>query len=161
MTETYKFVDPVPQRGAVVVAEVSNVGFAQYLIDGRHKNLFADEGAAAGGSDKGPEPYELLLMALGSCTSMTLRMFAERHQWPLARVSITLRHSRVHLNDCAAAPSETRRIERIERTIILQGKLTDEQKQRLLALADRCPVHQTLGAHIDVITTLDETPPIP
>jgi len=161
MSETYTFVDPVPQKGAVVVGEVSNAGFAQYLIDGRHKNLFADEGPSAGGADKGPEPYELLLMALGSCTSITLRMYARRHDWPLDRVIVTLRHSRVHPADSAHCDKETRRLERIDRIIALRGNLAPDQKQRLLALADRCPVHQTLNTHVDIITNLDESDPIP
>jgi putative redox protein len=161
MSNPFTFVDPVPQKGAVVVAEVSNVGYAQYLIDGRHKNLFADESPAVGGADKGPEPYELLLMALGSCTSITLRMYAQRHQWPLARVVVTLKHTRQYPPDSAHCETETRRIERIERTISLRGNLTKEQKQRLLDLADRCPVHQTLGSRVDVVTKLDESEPIP
>ena len=138
MSQAYTFVDPAPQRGAIIVGEVSNVGFAQYLIDGRHKNLFADESPAVGGSDKGPEPFELLLMALGSCTSITLRMYARRHRWPLDRVIVNLKHSRVHATDCANCETETRRVDRIARTIGLRGKLTAEQKQRLMALADRC-----------------------
>jgi putative redox protein len=161
MSEAYTFVDPEPENGAVVVAELRNVGFAQYLVDGRHQGLFADEGVAAGGTDKGPEPYELLLMALGSCTSITLRMYAHRHQWPLDRIVVTLKHSRQHAADCASCEKETRRLERIERSISMRGKLTPEQKQRLLALADRCPVHQTLNAHVDVVTTLDDSEPIP
>lgn len=161
MSGAYTFVDPVPEKGTVVVAEVSNVGFTQFLIDGRHKNLFADEGAVVGGADKGPEPYELLLMALGSCTSITLRMYANRHQWPLDRVVVRLRHTRVHPADCENCEKEDRRIERIERTIGLRGKLSREQKQRLMALADRCPVHQTLTGHIEIATTLDESEPIP
>lgn len=161
MSETYTYVDPVPQKGAVVVGEVSNAGFAQYLIDGRHKNLFADESPSVGGSDKGPEPYELLLMALGSCTSITLRMYARRHNWPLDRVVIALNHSRVHPTDSANCEKEACRLERIERTIYLQGKLTPEQKHRLIALADRCPVHQTLNTQVDIVTSLDESVPIP
>ena len=161
MSEVYTFVDPVPQKGGVVVAEVSNAGYTQFLVDGRHKNLFADEGASVGGADKGPEPYELLLMALGSCTSITLRMYANRHQWPLDRIVITLRHTRVHPVDSANCEKEVRRIERIERTIALRGKLTGEQKQHLLALADRCPVHQTLTSKVEFVTKLDESEPIP
>lgn len=161
MSETYTYGDPVPQKGAVVVGEASNAGFTQYLVDGRHKNLFADESIAAGGADKGPEPYELLLMALGSCTSISLRMYARRHDWPLDRIVIALKHSRVHPVDSANCEKETRRLERIDRTLYLRGQLTPEQKQRLLALADRCPVHQTLSGHIEIVTKLDESIPIP
>ncbi len=161
MSNPFTYVDPVPQKGAVVVAEVSNVGFTQYLVDGRHKDLFADEGPAIGGADKGPEPYELLLMALGSCTSITLRMYAQRHQWSLARVVVTLKHSRQHPNDCVKCETETSRIERIERTISLRGNLTPAQKARLMEIAERCPVHQTLSARVDVVTKLDESEPIP
>ena len=100
-------------------------------------------------------------MALGSCTSITLRMYARRHDWPLDRIVITLKHSRVHPTDSANCEKETRRLERIERTIFLQGKLTPDQKQRLIALADRCPVHQTLNARVDIVTNLDDREPIP
>jgi putative redox protein len=115
--------------------------------------LIADEPVGVG-DDLGPTPYDLLLAALGACTAMTLRLYAERKGWSLERVSIQLTHDRVHAahsRDCEKAPC---RIERIERIVSLAGPLSDDQRQRLLAIAERCPVHRTLTGETRIVTRL-------
>jgi putative redox protein len=107
--------------------------------------FIADEPAPAG-DDLGPTPYELLLAALGACTSMTLLMYARRNDWPLEAVSIDLTHDRVHAQDCEECEQESGRVEVIRRSITLEGDLDDEQRERLAYIATRCPVHKTLAS---------------
>jgi uncharacterized OsmC-like protein len=126
-------------------------GFAQEITAGRHR-LAGDEPAEVGGGDTGPGPYDLLLAALGSCTSMTLGMYARRKQWPLERVTVRLRHSRTHAKDCADCETKTGMIDRIEVQVALEGPLTDEQRARLLEIADKCPVHRTLTGELRIDT---------
>jgi putative redox protein len=116
--------------------------------------LVADEPVASGGNDTGPDPYELLLMALGACTSATLRLYARRKQWPLERVSVQLRHTRNHVGDCLNCTEKTVRLDHIDRVIQLDGPLDPEQLARLLAIANRCPVHQSLTAGFEITTRL-------
>jgi uncharacterized OsmC-like protein len=137
--------------GTVIVRETRRGTFQQDVIAGGHR-LFADEPANVGGLDSGPNPYDLLLAALGACTSMTLRLYAERKRFPLARVQVRLRHSKVHAADCAACETKEGTIDRIERTIVLEGDLDAEQRARLLEMADKCPVHRTLKSEIDIRT---------
>jgi putative redox protein len=138
--------------GVVTVSEKAR-GFSQTVHAGRHL-LFADESVAAGGGDTGPDPYGLLLAALGACTSMTLRMYADRKKWPLEHVSVRLRHRRRYEEDCANCEEEDRRIDQITREITLSGPLSDEQKVRLRQIADKCPVHRTLMGHKEIVTRL-------
>jgi putative redox protein len=119
--------------------------FTQRVTAGRH-TFASDEPAAAGGEDLGPGPYELLLGALGACTSMTLLMYARRHSWDLRDVSVQLTHDRVHSRDVSAEATE--RIDVIRSAITLHGDLSDEQRGRLLEIASRCPVHKTLRSPI-------------
>lgn len=128
-------------------------GFAQEIVAGRHR-ISADEPATAGGTDTGPSPYDLLLAALGACTSMTLSMYARRKGWPLERVVVRLQHTRIHAEDCAECETKEGMLDRIEREIDLAGPLTEEQRGRLLEIANRCPVHRTLTAEIDIRTRL-------
>ena len=140
------------QPGLVIVRGAAD-GFVQQIIAGPH-HLRSDEPASVGGSDTGPTPYDLLLAALGSCTSMTMAMYARRKKWPLERVTVRLRHSRVHAEDCAACETQNARLTVIDREIVLNGSLDEDQPARLLAIANRCPVHLTLSARIDIRTTL-------
>ena len=134
---------------------VTSVGFLkQEITAGSHK-FYADEPREAGGSDSGPDPYSLLLAALGACTSMTLQMYARRKEWPLEKVEVSLRHSRIHAADCEECNVKEGKIERIERYISLTGPLSDEQKERLLEIARRCPVHKTLTSEVLIKDYLD------
>jgi len=128
-------------------------GFAQDIATGAH-HLRADEPVAAGGTDTGPDPYALLLAALGSCTSMTLGVYARRKKWPLEEVTVRLQHRRVYLEDCEGCEEAPRRIERIDREIRLVGPLDDQQRASLLAIADKCPVHRTLTGTFEIATRL-------
>ncbi len=136
-----------------VVVTSSSAPFAQRIEAGPHA-FPSDEPVASGGAETGPNPYDLLLAALGSCTSMTLELYARQKGWPLERARVRLSHSREHAQDCAECEGGTRRLERIERQIELSGPLDAAQRSRLLAIAERCPVHQTLTAHIEIRTTL-------
>lgn len=102
------------------------------------------------GDDLGPSPYELLLAALGACTSMTLRMYARRKGWPLTEVQIELTHEREHLRDCEDCDEDDRQLDRITRRIHLEGALSDEQRARLIEIAQRCPVHRTLMSAVEI-----------
>ena len=117
-------------------------------------SLTAGEPEAFGGTDSGPSPYQLLSAALGACTSMTLRMYADRKKWPLEKVSVRLVHDKIHAEDCAECESREGKVDRIEREISITGALDDEQRQRLLEIADKCPVHQTLERHNEILTRL-------
>lgn len=141
---------PLP-RGTVLVAENGTGAFAQDVTVGRH-HLHADEPVDHGGTDTGPSPYDLLLMALGACTSMTIRMYADRKKLPLDRVSVYLSHRKVHAEDCADCESTSGKVDVIEREIEISGDLDDATRARLLEIADRCPVHRTLHSEIKVRT---------
>jgi putative redox protein len=143
----------IDEREGVVVVRGAATGFAQEIIAGPHR-LISDEPASAGGTGSGPTPYDLLLAALGSCTSMTLAIYARRKQWALERVTVRLRHSRIHAEDCAATESQTGTIGLIERDIEIEGVLDEAQRERLLAIANRCPVHLTLTTDIHISTKL-------
>jgi putative redox protein len=123
----------------------------QSITIGRHR-LTADEPTELGGSDLGPNPYDLLLSALGACTAMTLRLYAEHKGWSLEKVSVHLNHAKIHASDCRACETKDGRIDRIDRVVILEGQLDDAQRQRLLEIADKCPVHQTLSREIHIDT---------
>lgn len=136
-----------------VIVTGDATGLAQEIETGRHR-LVADEPVEAGGTDTGPSPYELLLAALGACTSMTLSMYAQRKHWPLERVTVRLRHDKIHAKDCAECETKEGMLDRIEREISLTGPLDAEQRERLLAIANRCPVHRTLVSEVDIRTRL-------
>ncbi|NKB88827.1 MAG: alpha/beta fold hydrolase [Acidobacteria bacterium] len=135
--------------GTVRVSETGAGKFANLVQDGRHA-IMADEPSGVGGDDLGPSPYELLAASLGACTSMTLRMYADRKGWPLESVAVDVRHDKVHAEDCAQCSTKTGRIDRLATELELSGPLTDEQLDRLLEIAHRCPVHRTLTGEIDI-----------
>ena len=128
-------------------------GLAQEIETGRHR-LVADEPVEAGGTDTGPSPYELLLAALGACTSMTLLIYARRKQWPLERVTVRLRHDKIHAKDCAECETKESMLDRVEREISLAGPLDAAQREWLLEIANRCPVHRTLRSRVEIVTKL-------
>lgn len=128
-------------------------GFRQHISAAGHV-LNADEPFAVGGTNRGPNPYDLLLSGLGACTSMTIRMYANRKKWPLRHVSVRLRHAKIHAEDCADCDTKEGKIDHIEREIELIGDLDDEMRARLLEIADRCPVHRTLHSEIRITTAL-------
>lgn len=141
------------REGVVVVAETGRGLFQQTVDIGRHR-LLADEPTAVGGLDSGPGPYDLLLAALGACTAMTLRLYADRKQLSLSRVAVCLKHSKIYAADCESCETQEGMLDQIERTITLEGDLAPEARARLLEIADRCPVHRTLTSEIDIRTAL-------
>ena len=140
------------QEGVVIVRGAAT-GFAQEIMAGPHR-FVSDEPTSVGGTDSGPTPYDLLLAGLGSCTSMTIAMFARRKRWALEHVTVRLRQSRVHAEDCAACETRSATVTLIERDIELEGALDEEQRAQLLAIANRCPVHQTLTSQMNIRTRL-------
>jgi uncharacterized OsmC-like protein len=142
-----------PTEPGTVIVHGSAAGFAQAIAAGRHQ-LTCDEPTDVGGTDSGPTPYDLLLAALGSCTSMTVALYARRKGWPLEAVTVRLRHSKVHAADCEAAETTAGRLDHVEREVELTGVLTDEQRARLLEIANKCPVHRTLMSEIIVESRL-------
>ena len=143
--------DAASSEGTVTVTEAGSGTYTQQITLGNHR-LVADEPRPIG-DDAGPTPYDLVLAGLGACTSMTLRMYANRKGWPLDEVRVTLRHSRIHAEDCAHCETTKGWVDHIDRDIELVGALDDSQRQRLLQIADQCPVHQTLTSEIDIATT--------
>lgn len=139
--------------GEVIVAEAGTGKFEQTISAGRHR-LRADEPAAAGGADNGPSPYDLLLAGLGACTSMTIRMYAAQKQWPLAGLSVKLTHAKVYAEDCADCDTKAGKIDRIEREITVEGDLDGTQREKLLEIANKCPVHRTLNSEVWIPTRL-------
>ncbi len=142
-------------QGEVVVSETGEGRFAQAIVAGPHR-LAADEPASVGGGDTGPTPYGLLLAALGACTTMTLRMYAERKKLPLEKASVRLRHEKIHARDCENCETQEGRIDRIEREIVLEGPLDGAQRQRLLEIAEKCPVHRTLHSEVQIESRLTD-----
>lgn len=146
------------ETGLVRVGESGAGPFGQTVAVGRH-HLIADEPEPIG-SDTGPSPYDYVLAGLGACTSMTIRMYADRKKWPLEHVSVELRYSRIHAEDCASCDTSAARVDHIDRQITLRGQLTADQKIALLAIADKCPVHRTLHAGVHVTTALADPNPV-
>jgi putative redox protein len=138
-----------------VSARIGREGLVTEIAAGEHR-LLADEPVSAGGSGQGPTPYDYVLAGLGACTAMTLRMYATRKGWPLEGVAVHLRHGKVHAQDCADCETRIGRIDVIERVIELAGPLDAEQRERLLQIAERCPVHRTLSSEIKIRTRLVE-----
>jgi putative redox protein len=134
----------------VVVA--SDSGLAQEIVSGKHR--WRSDEPAPFGTDTGPSPYELLLASLGACTSMTLRLYAQRKGWNLERVTVRLQHSRIHAEDCIDCETKEGYLDRIDRKIEVSGSLDETQKRRLMEIAEHCPVHKTLKSEINIRTSL-------
>jgi uncharacterized OsmC-like protein/alpha/beta superfamily hydrolase len=141
---------------AVTVTETGNGKFQQRISYGGVHEGLADEPESYGGGNTGPAPYDLLLAGLGACTTMTVRMYAERKNLPLDRVSVTLRHGKIHAKDCETCETAEGRVDRIERRIRLDGDLTDDQRSKLMEIADKCPVHRTLHSEVLIETALEK-----
>ena len=155
-----RYLDPVVSEPAadpgeaprnVVVRETRDSKFQQTISTGPHR-LLADEPVAAGGEDSGPGPYDFLLASLGACTSMTMRMYADRKSLPLERVTVTLKHQKIYAQDCAECETRTGMLDQIDRVIAMEGELDPEQRQKLMEIADKCPVHRTLTSEIRIVT---------
>jgi uncharacterized OsmC-like protein/fermentation-respiration switch protein FrsA (DUF1100 family) len=155
-----RYLDPVASESAadlgeapraVVVRETRASKFQQTVSIGPHRML-ADEPVAAGGEDSGPGPYDFLLAGLGACTSMTMRLYADRKALPLERTTVTLRHSKIHAEDCAECETKDGMLDQIERVIAMEGKLDAEQRAKLMEIADKCPVHRTLTSEILILS---------
>lgn len=146
-----KAMDLAEEPRKVVVQETRKSKFNQIITVGPHR-LVADEPVAAGGEDAGPGPYDFLLAGLGACTSMTMRLYADRKSLPLDRVTVTLKHSKVYAKDCAECETRDGMLDQIERDIAIDGALDAEQRKKLMEIADKCPVHRTLTSEIRIVT---------
>jgi uncharacterized OsmC-like protein/fermentation-respiration switch protein FrsA (DUF1100 family) len=144
-----------PEPRKVVVRETRASKLQQQIMVGPHR-LIADEPLTAGGADTGPGPYDLLLAALGACTSMTMRLYAERKALPMDRVTVTLNHSKIYAKDCAECETRESMLDQLDRVISIEGALDAEQRKRLMEIADKCPVHRTLTSEIRIVTKAAE-----
>ena len=136
---------------AHVVVRGNARDFSQEVVSGRH-HLRVDEPVSFGGNDAAPGPYDYLLIALGSCTSMTVGLYARRNKWPLQDIVVSLRHSRIHAKDCEECETKEGMLDRIEMSIEMTGSLTPEQRAKLIEIAGKCPVHRTLTSEINIRT---------
>lgn len=143
-----------------VTARTATGSFRTEILARGH-SLIADEPAAVGGDDLGPTPYDLLAAALAACTTMTVRMYADRKQWPLEQAVARVRHSRVHAEDEHHCEDRDVRLDRLDRELTLTGPLDAGQRKRLLEIAERCPVHRTLSAGVRITTTLSQAGDLP
>jgi putative redox protein len=143
--------DMLAVSDGVVVQETGVGKFQQMVSVGKHR-LLADEPLEAGGDDSGPGPYDFLLAGRGACTSMTMRLYADRKSIPLTRTTVKLKHSRIYAKDCETCETQEGMISRIDRVITMEGQIDDEQRKKLMEIADKCPVHRTLTSEIDIVT---------
>jgi putative redox protein len=154
-----RYIDPAVAETAelgeaprqVVVRETRNSKFQQTVSIGPH-HMLADEPVAAGGEDSGPGPYDFVLAGLGACTSMTMRLYADRKSLPLERVTVTLKHSKIYAQDCAECETKAGMLDQIDRVISMEGALDADQRKRLMEIADKCPVHRTLTSEVRILT---------
>ncbi|MGB7258494.1 MAG: bifunctional alpha/beta hydrolase/OsmC family protein, partial [Pseudolabrys sp.] len=154
-----RYVEKLPEAvkaegepGVVLVRETGEGKFQQEVVSGPHR-LLADEPEKVGGLDSGPGPYDFLLAGLGACTSMTLRLYADQKKLPLERVTVRLTHNKEYAADCESCETKEGMLDRIDRTVTLEGALDDTQRKRLMEIADKCPVHRTLESEIDIRTS--------
>ncbi len=148
--------EPKSDRAAnQVIARIGKSGYATDIMAEGHR-MVADEPVSMGGTNLGPAPYDYLMAGLGACTAMTLRMYSDRKEWPLDGVTVKLKHQKIHAADCETCETKEGKLDQIEREIELAGGLDDQQKQRLIQIADRCPVHRTLHSEIVIKTELKD-----
>ena len=159
-----RYVEPLPAQPvsnhretprSVVVRETRASKFQQTVTAGPH-HMLADEPVAAGGQDSGPGPYDFVLAGLGACTSMTMRMYADRKALPLERITVTLAHKKIHAEDCAECETREGMLDQIDRVISIEGALDADQRKRLMEIADKCPVHRTLRSEVRIVTKAAE-----
>jgi uncharacterized OsmC-like protein len=136
-------------KPADVIVRGNASGFLQEIVSGAHQ-LRSDEPVSVGGGDAAPGPYDYLLVGLGTCTSMTVGLYARSKKWPLENISVSLRHSRIHAADCAECETKDGMLDRIDVEIALSGALTAEQRAKLMEIAAKCPVHRTLKSEINI-----------
>lgn len=148
--------DTIPEMPDGVVVQETRASHLQQTISvGRHR-MIADEPVSVGGHDSGPSPYDFLLAGLGACTSMTMRLYADRKSMPLDRVTVALKHGRIYAKDCEECETKEGMISKIDRVITMDGNLDAEQRKKLMEIADKCPVHRTLTSEIKIVTTAKE-----
>jgi len=138
----------------MVTVTVRSLSGLKAQIQAAGHTIIADEPESAGGEDEGPDPYSLLLSALGACTSMTLQLYARQKAWPLEEVEVVLIHNKQYAQDCQDCETKVGKVDEIRRRIHLKGDLSEEQRQRLLEIAAKCPIHRTLMGEIKVRDTL-------
>ena len=139
------------EEGLVLVRETHAGKFQQEILTGPH-HLLADEPSSLGGMNSGPGPYDYLLAALGACTSMTIRLYADFKNIPLDNVLVRLKHGKIHAKDCETCDAKVSKVDRIERFVTMEGPFDDDQRQKLMEIADKCPVHKTLSAGVEIVT---------
>lgn len=139
----------------IIHIHLGDQNYETVLSAGRHE-LLADEPKRSGGEDKGPDPYDYLLMSLGSCTAITLRMYAEKKEWPVTDIFVELRYFRDHAEDCIDCDEKNSKIDKIEKELIVKGDLTQEQLDKLLEISHKCPVNRTLQGTIEMNSKIEQ-----
>lgn len=140
----------------IVHIHLGDENYKTVMTAGNHE-LVADEPENAGGGDIGPSPYDYLLMALGSCSVITMKMYADRKEWPVEDIYIEMRHSKAHAEDCVDCDDPAAKIDKIEKEIIVKGDLSQEQLDRLLEISKKCPVHKTLLSDIEILSSVEKS----
>lgn len=139
----------------IVHFHLGDQNYKTVMTAGPHE-LIADEPDDAGGKDKGPDPYDYLLMALGSCSVITMKMYANRKEWPVEDIYIEMTHSKAHAQDCEDCDDPKSKIDKIDKNIIVEGELIEEQLDRLLEISKKCPVHKTLLNDVEIISSVEK-----
>ncbi|TVQ02488.1 MAG: OsmC family peroxiredoxin [Balneolaceae bacterium] len=139
----------------IVHIHLDKNNYETVMTAGRHE-LISDEPEHSGGKDLGPDPYDYLLMALGSCTAITMRMYANRKKWPVEDIYVELRHYKAHAEDCEDCEDPKARIDKIEKEIIVKGDLEEDQMNRLLEISKKCPVHKTLLNQVEIDSMIEK-----
>jgi putative redox protein len=139
----------------IVHFHLGKTNYKTVMTAGSHE-LIADEPENVGGNDEGPDPYDYLLMALGSCSVITMKMYADRKGWPVEDIYIEMRHYKAHAEDCEDCDDPKARIDKIEKDIIVEGELSEEQLDRLLEISKKCPVHKTLLNDVEIVSTVEK-----